>query len=81
MDLVAGLKDRCNKYHTLEWLRKRITAMQDMYKDTGREALQTDIKESRFALAVALDMLIEIGVITKAEREVVMNYYGCYDRA
>ena len=81
MDLVAGLKDRCNKYHTLTWLKNRITAMQDMYKDTGREALQTDIKESRFALAVALDMLIEIGVITKAEREVVMNYYGCYDRA
>lgn len=81
MDLVAGLRDRCNKYHTLVWLRKRITAMQDMYKDTGRDALQNEIKQSRFALAVALDMLIEIGVITKAERDVVQDYYGCYERA
>lgn len=81
IDLITGLRERCDKHRQLETIRKRIASAKVAYTREKKDKCLLDIEKDRYALEYVLSMLVDMGGITEAERDVVERYYGCYDRA
>lgn len=77
INLIAGLKDRCERYRELEMIRKQIASAQVAYNREKKERYLADIEKGRYALEMVLDVLVDIRVITEAEKKPVGDYYGC----
>ncbi len=77
IELIAGLKERCDRYATLKHLQEVIKTSQERWNETHRDIYIAEITKNRYALGMVLDVLAEIGVISEAEKALCERHYGC----